>query len=218
MEFVTLNAGPWDIGRAGRMVRAGLIVVSIACALPVPVASAQTTYGLIGGVQRTNFIGGGSGDYTWRTAYMVGVVGDYPLTETVSLRPELYYSSKGSSVKTERGDPGDLAFRLSYVQLPLLAQLRTAPEGTFRPHMFLGVSVGALLHCRLAEQSCDDIADFNESRFDLSLLLGTEIETRGGAIGVRYEAGLRAVEATVGGNAIYNGVLSVTMRYRVGSL
>ena len=199
---------------AGDMRRAALLAALLVSA-PTSLATAQTGYGIIGGVQRTNFIGGGSGEFTWRTTYMLGVVGDYTLTETLSLRPELYYSSKGSSVKTERGDPGDLAFRLSYIQLPLLAQLRTTPGGTFRPHMFLGVSVGALLRCRLAEQSCKDIADFNHSRFDLSLVLGTEVETRGGAVGVRYEAGLRAVEATVRGNAIYNGVLSVTMRYMI---
>lgn len=195
----------------------GVLLAAFLAASPLHAASAQSTYGLIGGVQRANFIGGGSGDYTWRTAYMIGVVGDYPLTETISLRPELYYSSKGSSVKTERGDPGDLAFRLSYIQLPLLVQLRTAPGGTYRPHMFLGVSVGTLLRCKLAEQGCGEIADFSESRFDLSLLLGTEVEVRGGAVGVRYEAGLRAVESSVGGNAIYNGVLSVTMRYRLRS-
>lgn len=199
---------------ASDMRRAALLAALLVVA-PASVAKAQMAYGVIGGIQRANFIGGGSGEFTWRTAYMVGVVGDYQLTETFSVRSELYYSSKGSSVKTERGEPGDLAFRLSYIQLPLLAQLRTAPGGTFRPHMFLGVSVGALLRCQLAEQACKDIADFNQSRFDLSLVLGTEIETRGGAVGVRYEAGLRAVEATVRGNAIYNGVLSVTMRYRV---
>lgn len=195
--------------------RAALLAAFLAAA-PVAAASAQSAYSVIGGVQRANFIGGGSGEFTWRTAYMVGVMGDFSLSETFSLRPEVYYSSKGSAVKTERGDPGDAAFRLSYVQLPLLVQLRTAPGGTVRPHMFAGVSVGALLGCKLAEQRCSDIADFNQSRFDLSMVLGTEIEARGGAIGVRYEAGLRAVEATVRGNAIYNGVLSVTMRLRVG--
>ena len=198
---------------ARRLLRHILLLAAVV--FTAPVVSAQSVFSVIGGVQRANFIGGGSGDFTWRTAYLVGVSGDIPVGRTFSFRPELYYSSKGSAVKTERGDVGDAAFRLSYFQMPLLAQLRTAPGGGVRPHMFAGVSLGVLLRCRLAEQDCGDIADFNRNRFDLSLVLGTEIEFRHAAVGVRYEAGLRAVDATVRGNEIYNGVLSFTVRYRV---
>ncbi len=183
---------------------------------PIQVASAQTPVSVIGGIQRANFIGGGSGDFTWRTAYMLGVMGDFPLGETFSFRPEIHYSSKGSAVKTEFGQVGQAAFRLSYLQIPLMGQLRTASGGSVRPHMFGGVSVGVLMRCRLAEQACGDIADFNQNLFELGLVMGSEIEGWGGAAGVRYEVGLRPVDATVEGNAIYNGVLSVTFRYLVG--
>ena len=179
------------------------------------IASAQSPVAVIGGIQRTNFIGGGSGDFTWRTAYMIGVMGDFSLGETFSFRPELHYSSKGSAVKTELGEVGEAAYRLSYLQVPLLGQLRTAPGGSLRPHMFGGISVGVLLRCRLAEQSCSDIADFNQNRFELGLVMGSEVEGWGGALGVRYEVGLRPVDATFQGNEIYNGALSVTFRYLV---
>ena len=176
-------------------------------------AVAQAPLSVIGGYQRTNFIGGGAGGFTWRTAYLVGVAGDFSLGETFSFRPELHYSSKGSVVKTELGEPGQAAFRLSYLQVPLLGQLRTAPGGYLRPHMFGGVSFGFLLRCRLAEQSCGDIADFSQNRFDLGLVMGAELVGWGGGIGVRYEVGLRPVDARIQGNAIYNGALSVTFRY-----
>ena len=182
---------------------------------PFSVASAQPAVDVIGGIQRTNFIGGGSGDFTWRTAYMVGVMGDFALGETFSFRPEVHYSTKGSAVKTELGEVGQAAYRLSYLQVPLLGQLRTAPGGPVRPHMFGGVSLGVLLRCRLAEQACGDIADFSQNRFEFGLVMGSEVEGWGGALGVRYEVGLRPVDATVQGNAIYNGALSVTFRYRV---
>ena len=113
------------------------------------------------------------------------------------------------------GEVGEAAYRLSYLQVPLLGQLRTAPGGSLRPHMFGGISVGVLLRCRLAEQSCSDIADFNQNRFELGLVMGSEVEGWGGALGVRYEVGLRPVDATFQGNEIYNGALSVTFRYLV---
>ena len=199
-------------------VRAVLLLGVVLATAPFSVASAQPPVGVIGGIQRTNFIGGGSGDFTWRTAYMVGVMGDFSLGETFSFRPELHYSSKGSAVKTELGEVGQAAYRLSYLQVPLLGQLRTAPGGSLRPHMFGGLSVGVLLRCRLAEQSCGDIADFNQNRFEFGLVMGSEVEGWGGALGVRYEVGLRPVDATVEGNAIYNGALSVTFRYLVWPL
>ncbi len=192
----------------------GLLGVALA-AIPLSAASAQVPVGLIGGIQRTNFIGGGSGDYTWRTAFMLGLMGDYPLGDTFSFRPELHYSNKGSAVKTELGRVSQAAFRLSYLQMPLLGQLRTAPGGLFRPHLYGGVSVGLLLRCRLAEQACGDIADFNQNRLELGLVMGSEVEGWGGALGVRYEVGLRPVDSTVQGNAIYNGALSITFRYLV---
>ena len=192
-----------------------LLLGGLLCIAPIRIASAQVPVSVIGGIQRTNFIGGGSGDFTWRTAYMLGVMGDLPLGATFSFRPEIHYSTKGSAVKTELGQVGQAAFRLSYLQIPLLGQLRTASGGSVRPHMFGGVSVGVLLRCRLAEQACGDIADFNQNRFELGLVMGSEIEGWGGAAGVRYEVGLRPVDATVEGNAIYNGVLSVTFRYLV---
>lgn len=197
---------------AGRPLLAGVLGGLLAIA-PAAAAVAQAPVSVIGGYQRTNFIGGGSGGFTWRTAYMVGVVGDFSLGETFSLRPELHYSSKGSVVKTERGEPGQAAFRLSYLQAPLLVQLRTAPGEYLRPHMFGGFSLGFLLRCRLAEQACGDIADFSQNRFDLGLVMGAEVAGWGGGIGVRYEVGLRPVDASIQGNAIYNGALSVTFRY-----
>ncbi len=199
-------------------VHAILPLAAVLAGAPFAAASAQLPVGVIGGIQRTNFIGGGSGDFTWRTAYMLGVTGDMSLGETFSFRPEIQYSSKGSVVKTELGEAGQAAYRLSYLQMPLLGQLRTAPGGSLRPHMFAGVSLGVLLRCRLAEQACNDIADFNQNRFEFGLVVGSEIEGWGAALGVRYEVGLRPVDATVQGNAIYNGALSITLRYGVWPL
>lgn len=197
-------------------IRAVLSLGVVLTTAPFTAARAQMPVDVIGGIQRTNFIGGGSGDFTWRTAFMVGVMGDFPVGETFSLRPELHFSSKGSAVKTELGEVGQAAYRLSYLQLPLLGQLRTAPTGSLRPHLYGGLSVGVLLRCRLAEQSCGDIADFDQNRFEFGLVMGSEIEGWGGAAGVRYEVGLRPVDATFeAGNAIYNGTLSVTFRYQV---
>ncbi|MCY3611753.1 MAG: porin family protein [Gemmatimonadetes bacterium] len=199
-----------------RHLRRSLPIAMILLALPLEIASAQAAFGVIGGFNRARFTGSGAVDVASRSAFLVGAVGDFPITETFSIRPELHFSAKGAEVRTELGSGADgfvKAFALSYVQLPLLAQLRPQAGGSVRPHLFAGISVGAMLGCKLGTVDCDDIQEIHQHGMDASVLMGGEIGLSRVAFGVRYEAGIRAVDATVPGNEIYNGVISFTLRY-----
>lgn len=192
------------------------LIGAILLAAPLSTASAQPTVGVIGGVSRASFTGGGSGNVVARTTFLIGAVGQISFGETLSLRSELYISDKGARVETLLGDPRTgptKLFKVPYVQLPLLAQLRTSLGDRVRPHLFGGVSVGALLGCELEDTDCDDIEEIGHRSVDFGVLVGGEVEWNGVGVGVRYEAGIRAVEASVLGNELYNGVLSFTARY-----
>lgn len=197
---------------AGRGLR---IAVALFAASFSPV-SAQLGLGVIGGLSRASFTGSGAIEVMNRTTFLVGVMGDVPLGEIFSIRPELYVSTKGAKVNAALGDyrlgPSKMLM-LSYIQMPILAQLRTAQGGSVRPHLFGGVSAGALLSCELQGQDCDDIAQIDHRAIDIGVVVGGEAEWRGLGIGARYEAGVRAMEASTLGNEIYNGVLSFTARY-----
>lgn len=187
--------------------------------VPLASASAQSAVGLIGGVNRSRFTGSGAVDVASRTAFLVGLVGDFAISETFSIRPELLFSSKGAEVRTAVGAEADgpvKAFALPYIQLPLLAQLRPEAGGSLRPHLFAGISLGALLGCKLGTVDCDDIAEVNQHGMDTGVVVGGEVELTRIGFGVRYEAGVRAVDASVPGNEIYNGVVSFTARYMFG--
>jgi len=218
LEAVTssrkVGTSPGD--QMSRHLRRSLPVVLILLALPLEIASAQAAFGVIGGFNRARFTGSGAVDVTSRSAFLVGAVGDFPITETFSIRPELHLSAKGAEVRTVLGSSADgsvKTFALSYLQLPLLAQLRPAAGGSIRPHLFAGVSIGAALGCKLGTVDCDDIQEINQHGMDASVLMGGELGLNRIAFGVRYEAGIRAVDATVPGNEIYNGVISFTFRY-----
>lgn len=199
-----------------RHLRRALPVGLLLLALPLETVSAQAAFGVIGGFNRARFTGSGAVDVASRSAFLVGAVGDVPITETFSIRPELHFSTKGAEVRTVLGSGAEgsvKTFALSYVQLPLLAQLRPEAGGSIRPHLFAGVSVGAVLGCKLGTVDCDDIEEINQHGMDASVLMGGELGLNRVAFGVRYEAGIRAVDATVPGNEIYNGVLSFTLRF-----
>ena len=193
-----------------------LLIAAILVAASVSPASAQLGLGIIGGVSRSGFTGSGAIEVSARTKLLIGVTGDVPFGETFSLRPELYVSTKGARLNTVLGDYGlgpSKVFGLTYVQMPILAQLRTAPGDALRPHLFGGLSVGTLLGCELQEEDCGDIEPIGHRTVDVGVVVGGELGWRDLGIGARYEAGVRAMEASMEGSEIYNGVLSFTVRY-----
>ena len=191
--------------------RFAILTVLAALAAPVASAQAQARVGVISGISRATFTGGGARGITWRTALILGGVVDVPLGEGFSVRPELQFATKGSR---GRAGSADAAMKLSYLQLPVLLQLLTGSDVLLRPRLFGGVSLGMLLSCRRKEVNCDDDPGLVTHDFDSGLLVGGEVEVLGVGLGVRYEAGLGSVTAVQNpGLEIQNGVLSLTLRY-----
>ena len=179
--------------------------------VPVASAQAQARFGVISGLSRATFTGGGSQGITWRTALMVGGVADVPFGKAFSIRPELHFATKGSQARA--GRTADGALKLSYLQLPVLLQLLTDPAVRLRPRLYCGVSLGVLLSCRRQDANCHDDTHLVIRAFDSGLLVGGEIEVFAAGLGVRYETGLGSVTAQAPGLEVQNGVLSITVRY-----
>ena len=198
---------------AGRalILAAALAVAAVPCAV-----AAQPVFGVIAGLNRANFTGGGAVDVSPRTSAMFGLVGDIPIGPRFSIRPELHFSSKGSEVRTEAGNPADgpnKTFGVSYIQMPVLVQLGPAPGGSGRLRLFGGLSAGVLLGCNLGSLDCADVEGIDQRGVDIGVVVGGELELGRIGVGARYEVGVRAVDASVPGNEIYNGVASLTARY-----
>lgn len=192
-----------------------VLVAALVVAAPGQ-AAAQPAFGVIAGLNRASFTGGGAVDVSPRTSPMIGLVGDIPVGPRFSVRPELHFSAKGSEVRTEAGDPADgssKTFGVSYIQMPVLVQLGPTPGGSVRPRLFGGLSVGALLRCSLGSLDCADVEGIDQRGADLGVVVGAELELGRIGVGARYEVGVRAVDASVAGNEIYNGVASFTARY-----
>ena len=174
-------------------------------------AQAQAAFGFIGGVGQATFTGGGSQGITWRTTFLGGVVGILPLGETLAIRPELHFATKGARARV--GRTADAALELAYLELPVLLQVRADTGVLLQPHLYGGMSVGVLLGCMREQVDCDADPDFIGHTYESSLVVGGEVEAFGAALGVRYEAGLNTVKADLAGLEIVNGVLSFTLRY-----
>ena len=193
--------------------RFGVLMAVALLAAPVSGTRAQTSVGLITGMGISTYSGSGASNVEWRTAFMGGAVAAFPVGETISIRSELYFSSKGSRVRTETGAVGENVLEVSYLQVPVLVQLRPPVAAVVRPHLFGGISLALPVRCTRDDVPCADVEHLDVHSFDAGVLVGGEIEVFGIGIGARYEAGLNSVLTSVPGTEVNHGVLLFTVRY-----
>ena len=107
----------------------------------------------------------------------------------LSFAPELLFVQKGVS-------DGDLATKLSYVEVPLLFRYNFATGGSARPYLTAGPTVALLASCTLSvdgeSESCDDIYAEDESyeSIDYGLMFGAGVRLNRFGVSARYEMGL----------------------------
>lgn len=178
------------------------------------VAAGQPSVGVIGGLNSATFTGSSSVAVAGRRAgIVIGAVAELPLAGSFSIRPELHYSAKGARVRTAGSGPGGVDFTVSYLQLPLLVQVRPTRGASVFPVLLGGVSLGLPLRCRRGGLDCKSIVGFARQSVDAGVVVGVEAGFLGtAAAGVRYEAGFRSVNQSTQAELL-NGVLSFTVRY-----
>ncbi len=183
--------------------------------MPAAPTGAQTTVGLITGLSRTTFTGGGASSARWQTGFMVGGLVEVPVGENLSVRPELHFATKGSYVRALPAELRDQAFFLSYIQIPVLAQLQPGREMRISPRLFGGVSVAVRWTCKYMNAGCGEFAELMYRSYDAGLVVGAELRAERFGFGVRYEAGLTPLLSAELAPRFTHGALSFTARYDI---
>jgi hypothetical protein len=134
---------------------------------------------------------------------------DVPLTDVLSLQPELLYTQKGGHLSqplTERYSVE--RYHLTYVQGLLLGQRALPVRGRLSAHAVAGLSVDLALHGTVRRNARSGAGTFEARidlldrdhlrRWDVGLVVGAGLGYRLGATGrvsinLRYNPGLRAV-------------------------
>lgn len=180
-------------------------------------ATAQTTFSLVGGVNRTSM----SLDLdvaplvpdieTTRNRYL-GLEVLFPVSESFGIAHRAGYSGKGTSVTaTESGFTATADFQLGYFETALLAKRALGRRGgTLGAHVVVGPTLALLASCRTITQvehegiSVEEELDCEEAGleprdFDLGLAGGGGIDLRlsrrvGLSVGVLYTVGLADID------------------------
>src|SRR5215510_9155272 len=127
-----------------------LCLVALPLTLVVP-RTASCQFGLRGGIDLTNFVGGSARDGESLKGLNLGLAIPVLSIGPVSIGPEVYYSQKGAK-QTDPFAPGMFDFSLDYVEVPILAKLRLPlkPNRYLNAYIAGGPTYAWNVHCSIS--------------------------------------------------------------------
>jgi len=164
------------------------------------------SFGVKGGVNFAT-ISGDDFDPDSRTSFHVGLLGEFPLTDTFSLQAEALYSGQGFKSNVDGGifgGEGEVEYQLDYINVPVLAKIYLTTG--------LSVEVGPQFSFKVNEEIDSDAnndggdLDLDEAKdFDFGIAGGLTFQTEMGIFATgRYTYGLtEIIEDTDAKNSVF---------------
>ena len=154
-------------------------------------AQEYVVFGAKGGVNFTNMTSDGFDENNSRTGFHLGLLAEVPLTDRISLQPEVLYSTQATKTATSvfLGNSVTRDYQLDYIQVPVLAKiyliegfsLEVGPSFNFLANEEVKRTAGST--------SATTDTDFGSS-FEFGGALGASYKFRGGFFGsARYTQG-----------------------------
>ncbi|WP_413998528.1 porin family protein [Flavobacterium sp. W1B] len=178
-----------------------IILASLAMSLiafnTVKAQENRAKFGVKGGINFSNLYTDNVDDQNVLTGFNVGLFAKLPVTNSISIQPEIYYTEKGSELTYNNTFvSGTAKFKLNYIEVPvmLVANLTKNFNVQFGPY------AAYLIDGKTTNESnggtfnfSDNINkdDFNKIDAGIAAGLGIDLETI--SFGVRYNYGLTKV-------------------------
>jgi hypothetical protein len=179
----------------------------------------KASIGVKGGVNFSNFTGGDSpyGSPQSRTSFHVGVIGEMPVADILSIQAEVLYSAQGAELEGLYGPTGDeVQFQLDYLSVPLLAKVYVV-DG-------LSIEVGPTFNFVVNEEidsrpgadegdiDIDETSLMEANSFDVGVAAGLTFQTPGGIFATgRYNYGVTEIYEDSG---LKNSVFQLGLGYK----
>jgi hypothetical protein len=156
------------------MTKATILASVLLTALLAAPAAAQTSVGLVAGINRSDYHTDlENAVHSSRIGVVVGGVLDLPVAGVVSLRVEPLYIKKGGSAE-DAALREDVTIGASVLEVPMFARVNLGEAG--RPYLLAGPTVGVLLSSDLSGSDTGIPFEGNlmdvSKRFDLGVGLG----------------------------------------------
>ncbi len=171
----------------------------------------QANIGIKGGFNFSTFAGADGLDVSRRISFNAGLMLESKLSNSISLQPEVVFSSQGSKVNF-----GSEAIenRLDYLNLPILLRFYVSDGFSFD----VGPQLGILVSAKQGSSSRKDIdIKSNYSGTDIGLATGINYKfVSGFNLSARYNFGLKNIINTniyTSSDTIKNGVFQISIGY-----
>jgi hypothetical protein len=200
-----------------------LLAVSAFLAAPLAAQKPAPRFGALVGVNIAKVTGDATtGLDQNRTGFLAGVFGEFNLSNSVAIEPELLYTQKGGA-GSEQGV--DVTFKLDYIQIPVLFKYKFgAADARVRPSLYLGPAVGFKTSCKFAAEGggvgfdfdCDEFSDIGSIKgTDFGGVIGAGVDVRNFLVGARYEMGFTNVAESIeaGSEDVKNSTISFYVGY-----
>ncbi|MFE3867228.1 porin family protein [Flavobacterium sp. LS2P90] len=153
-----------------------------------------TKFGLKGGVNFSNLYTDNADDENVLTGFNIGLYAKVPVTNSISIQPEIYYTGKGAEVAYSTPVNGTAKFKLNYIEVPVMLVANVTKNFNVQ----VGPYAGYLISGKTTNESGTynfqdniDTDDFNKIDAGVAAGLGIDLETV--SFGVRYNYGLTKV-------------------------
>jgi hypothetical protein len=158
-------------------------------------SSNVTKFGVKGGVNFSNLYTDNADDENVLTGFNIGLYAKVPVTNSISIQPEVYYTGKGAEVVYNNAfASGTAKFKLNYIEVPVMLVANVTKNFNVQ----VGPYAGYLISGKTTNESGTynfqdniDTDDFNKIDAGLAAGLGLDLETV--SFGVRYNYGLTKI-------------------------
>ena len=190
------------------MKKSKIIITLLILFVFTQVSNAQESnlkFGVKGGVNFSNLSTDNAQDNKMLTGVNLGLFAKLPVTNSIAIQPEIYFTTKGSKLTYNNVFvDGTANFDLNYIEIPVLLVLNVTEN--FNVHV--GPYASYLVSSKVKNAS--DVSFYNFegninsndfNKFDTGIVAGVGIDLHSLSIGVRYNFGL----IKVGKERDYNG-------------
>lgn len=171
-------------------------------------AQAQTRFGVKVGANYSGFEGDDADGADRRFGFHAGVTANFPVVEDFfSIKPEILYSQKGAKLE----DIDEVKYRLSYIDVPVLAQINAGPL-----YFEAGPQVSFRVQDKLEiDDSSIDVDSDGLKRTAIGYAAGIGLASTplGLSIGVRYNGDFSNLYDDDDAADFRNGVFMLTLGY-----
>ncbi len=185
--------------------------------------SAQAELGIRGGLNFATFGGDDADDADSRTALNVGGFVTLPVSSVFGIQIGAGFTSKGAE---ETEDGTTVSFKLSYIEIPVLAKISVPSTGNVGLHFLAGPAISFRTSCSLDAEGggvslsidCDDTSIFGEAievkKTDLGVMVGAGLDfsiapNTSLLVDLMYNYGLSSLDDSGDDDDVKNRVFSI---------